>query len=137
MRSCEGLSRYSMLKISFRIGSIALSTLARADLICMSSVNFEPIIKSLCFWKCNTIGKYFRMASLYGLSLLQITCSGGFKRSGLKLISHWTAQLLMFFEWLLRLLTVLGVFFNLRNRDVSPVHNLDYTEDCWTSRNYR
>ena len=45
MRSCEGLSRYSMLKISFRIGPIALSTLARDDLICMSSVNFEPIIK--------------------------------------------------------------------------------------------
>ena len=53
MRSCEGFvdynqnqSRYSMLKISLRIGSIALSALARADLI---RTNFEPIIKSSMF----------------------------------------------------------------------------------------
>ena len=53
MRSCEGFvdynqnqSRYSMLKISLRIGSIALSALARADLI---RTNVEPIIKSSMF----------------------------------------------------------------------------------------
>ena len=53
MRSCEGFvdynqkqSRYSMLKILLRIGSIALSALARADLI---RTNFEPIIKSSMF----------------------------------------------------------------------------------------
>ena len=53
MRSCEGFvdynqkqSRYSMLKMSLRIGSIAYSALARADLI---RTNFEPIIKSSMF----------------------------------------------------------------------------------------
>ena len=53
MRSCEGFvdynqkqSRYSMLKMSLRIGSIALPALARADLI---RTNFEPIIKSSMF----------------------------------------------------------------------------------------
>ena len=34
----------------------------------------------------------------------------------------------MFFKLMLRLLTVI---------DVSPVHNLNYTEDYWTSPNYR
>ena len=135
MRSCEGLSRYSMLKISFGIGSIALSTLARADLILCQVLISKLSLSPQCFWECNTIGKYFRMTSLYGLSLLKINCSGGFKRSGLKLISHWTAQLLMFFESLLIYCT--WGFLNLRNRDVSPAYNLDYTEDCWTSRNYR
>ena len=74
MRSCEGFvdykekqSRYSMLKISLRIGSIALFTLAMADLTCMWSVNFKPIISPECFWEWNTIGKYFRMANLDGL----------------------------------------------------------------------
>ena len=53
MRSCEGFidynqkqSRYSMLKMSLRIGSIAYSALARADFI---RTNFEPIIKSSMF----------------------------------------------------------------------------------------
>ena len=74
MRSCEGFvdynekqSRYSMLKISLHIGSIALLTLAMADLTCMPSVNFESIVSPECYWEWNTIGKYFRIANHDGL----------------------------------------------------------------------
>ena len=66
----------------------------------MSSVYLESIINHECFW--NTITNTLEWLALV-VSLLKITFCTYFKKSELKLLFHWKAQLLNLFELQIRL----------------------------------
>ena len=110
--------------------AIVLFTLVVITFKCSSNINQALRNMPRCFWYgvCKTIlllkhNKWWRIFLAFLLKIISWAC---LLVSGLKLLYHWKAHLLIWYKWLLNSFAEVSTSWITENKDVSSANNFTW-----------